>query len=149
MTNNSLIDYFEALERLRKGTPINVRKGVKITNDAVALEAGRKKGSIKKSRASFSDLIDAINIAATEQLKSSTNNENKLTNARAKAEQYRIELEAALGREISLLYELYQLKKQLSKLTGSNVIALRNLYMIFRSRWGVTPKKIDDLHICP
>jgi len=125
MTNNSLIDYFDALERLKKGISIHVRKGVKITNDAVALEAGRKKGSIKKSRDSFADLIDAINIAATEQLKSSANDENKLANARAKAEQYRIELEAALAREISLLYELYELKKQLSKLTGSNVIPLR------------------------
>lgn len=125
MTNNPLIDYFDALERIKKGSTIHVRKGEKITNDAVAIEAGRKKGSIKKSRDSFADLIKAINIAATEQLKNSTNNEDKLANARAKAEQYRTELDAALAREISLLCELYELKKQLSKLTGSNVIPLR------------------------
>lgn len=126
-TNNSLNDYFDALERIKKGSPIHVRKGVKITNDAVALEAGRKKGSIKKSRDTFTDLIDAINIAAIEQFKSFSNNEDKLANAKAEAKQYRLELEAALGREISLIYELYETKKQLAKLTGTNVIPLRKI----------------------
>lgn len=125
MPTSSLTDYFDALDRIKDGTPIHVRKGVKITNDAVALEAGRKKGSIKKFRDSFSDLIAAINTAAIEQQKISLRNEDKLANSRAKAEQYRAELESALAREISLLYELYELKKQLSKLTGSNVIPLR------------------------
>ncbi len=125
MPTPSLTDYFDALNRIKNGNPINVRKGIKITNDSVALEAGRKKGSIKKSRDSFSDLINAINIAASEQLKNSNQFEDKLTAARLKAEQYRLELEAALAREISLLYELYETKKQLAKLTGTNVIPLR------------------------
>ena len=38
-----LKDYFEALERLKKGKPTNVPKGTRITNDSVSLEAGRKK----------------------------------------------------------------------------------------------------------
>ena len=41
---NNLLDYFDALERLKSGKPINVPKGTKITNDSVALEAGRKRG---------------------------------------------------------------------------------------------------------
>lgn len=125
MPTSSLTDYFDALDRIKNGVPINVRKGVKITNDSVALEAGRKKGSIKKSRDSFSDLINSINIAASEQFKNSNQFEDKLKATRFKAEQYRLELEAALGREISLLYELYETKKQLAKLTGSKVIPLR------------------------
>jgi hypothetical protein len=125
MSTSSLTDYFDALSRIKNGNPINVRKGVKITNDSVALEAGRKKGSIKKSRDSFCDLINAINIAASEQLKNSNQFEEKLKASRVKADQYRLELEAALGREISLLHELYETKKQLAQLTGKNVIPLR------------------------
>lgn len=127
MSTSSLSDYFDALERIKNGTPINVRKDVKITNDSVALEAGRKKGSIKKSRDSFSDLISAINIAAVDQLKNSNQFEEKLKAARQKAEHYRLEFEAAVGREISLLHELYETKKQLAKLTGTNVIPLRKI----------------------
>lgn len=125
MSTSSLRDYFDALERIKNGTLINVRKGVKITNDSVALEAGRKKGSIKRSRDSFSDLISAINIAAADQGKNSNQAEEKLKAARLKAEEYRLALEAAVGREISLLHELYETKKQLAKLTGKNVIPLR------------------------
>jgi|LakWasMet15_LOW5_FD_contig_41_574113_length_1089_multi_2_in_0_out_0_2 hypothetical protein len=125
MTNNPLTDYFDALERIKKGKPIHVLKGVKITNDSVALEAGRKKGSIKKSRAVFSNLINAINIASAEQLQTSNGYEDKLIATKAKANQYRLELESALAREVSLLYELYEVKKQLAQLTGSNVIPLR------------------------
>lgn len=44
---STILDYFEALERLKSGSPINVPKGTKITNDSVALEAGRKKGALR------------------------------------------------------------------------------------------------------
>lgn len=126
MQNSSLSDYYEALERIKNGIPIRVRKGVRITKDSVAIEAGRKNGSIKKSRENFSDLIQAINVAAEEQTRNMGKTDvEKLKQARLKAEQYRTELEAALAREISLLYELYEVKKQLAKLTGSNIIPLR------------------------
>lgn len=67
MDGNPLDDYFAALERLKKGTSKKVPKGTRITNDAVALEAGRGKGSIKKSRLVFADLIAAIEEAARAQ----------------------------------------------------------------------------------
>jgi hypothetical protein len=123
--NQSLAEYFEALDRLVRGRPINVTKGTKITNDAVSLEAGRGKGSIKKSRTIYLDLIRAIEIAAAEQSKGTNQQKEKLEKAKLSAEQYRLELEAALAREISLLYELYELKKQLAKFTGANVLPLR------------------------
>jgi len=41
------------------------------------------------------------------------------------AEQYRRELEAALAREVSLLKELYEIRKQLAQLTGVKVLPLR------------------------
>jgi hypothetical protein len=57
-----LKEYFAALGRLKEGKPVNVPKGTRITNDSVSLEAGRKKGTIKKSRPIFSDLIEAIDM---------------------------------------------------------------------------------------
>ena len=44
-----LTEYFSALDRLKKNKPIRIPKGTKITNDSVALEAGKKKGTIKRS----------------------------------------------------------------------------------------------------
>jgi hypothetical protein len=64
-----LKDYFEALERLKREKPVNVPKGTKITNDSVSLEAGRKKGTIKRSRPIFSELIEAIDAAAKAEAK--------------------------------------------------------------------------------
>lgn len=119
-------DYLEALARLKAGQPLHVPKGIKITNDSVALEAGRGKGSIKKSRAVFSDLIQAIDAAATAQAKGSNQQKEKLDKAKSTAEQYRRGLEAALARELSLLYELYEVKKRLAKLTGENILPLRS-----------------------
>ena len=60
-------DYYKALDRLISNKPINVEKGTKINNDTVALEAGRKRGTIKKSRPAFDSLIKAIEQAQSEQ----------------------------------------------------------------------------------
>lgn len=57
-------EYYAALERLKAHKPTVLPKGSAINNDTVALEAGRKRGSIKKSR--HAALIDAIEQAAQE-----------------------------------------------------------------------------------
>jgi hypothetical protein len=118
-------DYYEALARLQAGTATRVPKATKITNDAVALEAGRGKGSIKKSRPVFSDLIAAIDAAALEQSQGVNKDIARLDKAKLSAVTYRSELEAALAREVSLLYELYEVKKQLARLTGAKVLPIR------------------------
>jgi hypothetical protein len=125
MTTRPLDDYFAALERLKKGRPNIVPKGTKINNDWVALEAGRKNCSIKKSRAVHADLIKAIDEAATEQAKPKNEQKERLDKAKNSAGHYRLQLEAALVREISLLYELYETKKELARLTGEKVIPIR------------------------
>lgn len=121
-----LNDYFEALERLKKNEPQIVQLGTKITNDAVALEAGRQKGSIKKSRAVFSDLILAIDEAATQQSKSLNKPEEKLEKAKEDIAYYKQAWEASMAREVSLLNEVFELKKQLAQLNGSNIFPLNN-----------------------
>jgi len=125
MQHQLLEDYFLALERLKKGHPNIVPKGTKITNDAVALEAGRGKGSIKKSRPSFIKLIQAIDDAAMEQAKPKNEQRDRMNIIKATSDNYRRELEAAFAREISLLHELYDVKKKLSRLTGDKVLPLR------------------------
>jgi len=119
---NILDDYFAALERLRKGRPNVVPKGTKITNDAVALEAGRGKGSIKKSRRIFSDLVEAINQAAAEQSRPRDEIKDRLNVVKHDVQKYRSLWEEALAREVSLLNELYATKQMLASLTGENVL---------------------------
>lgn len=123
--SNALTEYFDALERLVAGKPKVVAPGSKITNDAVALEAGRGKGSIKKSRDIFADLIVAIDQAAEAQAKAANPDKERLMKLKASAEDYREKWETALGREICLLREVYELKKQLAALTGGNVLPIR------------------------
>lgn len=53
-----LNEYYAALERLKANKPTVLPKGSAINNDTVALEAGRKRGSIKKSR--HAALIEVI-----------------------------------------------------------------------------------------
>lgn len=122
---SALTDYFEALERLKKGQPLIVRKGTKITNDAVSLEAGRGKGTIKKSRPIFADLIAAIDEAAAERPDPQGALKGQLVSAKGVAEEYRRLWEEALAREASLLMELYEAKKTIGKLTGGTVLQIR------------------------
>ncbi|SAK61374.1 hypothetical protein AWB79_02797 [Caballeronia hypogeia] len=122
---DTLNDYFKALERLKNGNPTSVPKGTRISNDAVALEAGRGKGSIKKSRPIFKDLIEAIDHAAADQARPKGEAKEQLASARMSASKYRLLWEEALAREASLLVELFETKKALAKLTGEKVLPLR------------------------
>jgi hypothetical protein len=123
--SQSLTHYFDALERLIADTPQVLAKGTKITNDAVALEAGRGKGSIKKSRPIFADIIVAIDRAYVAQVRNSNPNKERMAKLKASADQYREEWEAAIAREVCLLQQVYELKQQLRKLTGCNVLPIR------------------------
>lgn len=123
--SSPLDEYFDALERLKAGQPLRVARGTRITNDAVALEAGRGKGSIKKSRPMFRALLDAIDHAAAGQTTPALAARHKLEKAKDSANAYREQLEAALAREVSLLRELYALKKELARLTGRKVLPIR------------------------
>lgn len=120
-----LQDYFDALARLEAGCPVNVPKGTKITNDAVSIEAGRGKGSIKKSRPVFAALIQAITDAVAKQANGPNQLKEKLDKTKKNADQYLQDLEAALARELCLLLELYEAKKQLTRLTGGTVLPIR------------------------
>lgn len=128
--SSALTDYFEALERLIKGRPINIPKGSKITNDNVSLEAGRKKGTIKKSRPIFKSLIDAIEAAAGAQLLPLDSTKAALDAAKAEAARYRTLWEEAMSREVSLVKQLWNEHRQWAKekaaLTGEKVTSINS-----------------------
>jgi hypothetical protein len=124
-----LKDYFEALQRLKRGKPVNVPKGTKITNDSVSLEAGRKKGTIKKSRPIFRDLIEAIDAVVKAEANPSDVMRARLDEAKAQAMRYRVLWEEALAREVSLVKQLWDEResriKERTELTGGKVIPIR------------------------
>lgn len=105
---NNTDDYYSALERLIKNVPLNVPLGTKISYDAVSLEAGKSKGSIKKSRPIFSDLIKKI-----DSFKKNGKNIDDLDIKRLRLENFELkeQLEKSLAREICLIIELQELRK--------------------------------------
>lgn len=123
-----LKDYFDALERLKNGRPDNVRKGTKINNDNVSLEAGRKKGSIKRSRPIFAPLIAAIDLAAKENGDPIDEAKEQLIKAKAEAASYRKRWEESLCREVSLFKQLWDEREAWAKkeaaLTGQKVSSI-------------------------
>jgi polyhydroxyalkanoate synthesis regulator phasin len=100
--------YFEALQRL-------VERGAKINNDTVALEAGSGRGSIKKSRAAYADLIAAIEQTAQKQVEAKIE-ADPLPAIRQENSDLVRQLDSALERELALLTEVYSLREQLRQL---------------------------------
>jgi polyhydroxyalkanoate synthesis regulator phasin len=125
-------DYYDALERLKTNKPEILSKGFyKINQDTVALEAGRKRGSIKPSRIQFEDLIDEIL-----KVGDVYNNKDldKLNKAKALAARYKSERDnfqsdyfAALNREMMLVRRVNDLEKQVNQLEAEQkVIHIRS-----------------------
>jgi hypothetical protein len=99
--------YFQALQRL-------VDRGASISNDTVALEAGSGRGSIKRSRPAYTELIAAIGLAAQEQAaKAKTDPMLGLRQEKAIVTQL---LDGALERELALLSEVYDLREEVRQL---------------------------------
>ena len=117
-----LLDYYVALERLK------ARKAT-INNDTVAIEAGRKKGTIKKSRPLYHELITSIQQAAKEQAdasKPADDASEQAKKAKAANKELRQRLDESRAREMSLVLEVFELKKKLAALTGDNVLPIRS-----------------------
>lgn len=116
--NESLVEYFAALERLKK-------RKAKINNDTVSVEAGRKKGSIKKSRPQFATLIAAIDEAAADASVEHNEPNLRLERVREEKKSLQQQLDEALEREICLLKEVFDLKQELVQLRGGSVLPIR------------------------
>ena len=106
---SAIDDYYAALERLKRGKPRVIKKSEKISNSSVAREAGRTSGSIKNNR--HAELVAAITLAAESQpVKAIDKIRSTADKAKEKADTYRQQYEAALGREVMLLRRLDELE---------------------------------------
>lgn len=120
---NILNDYYHALDRLIENNPINVPKNSKINNDTVALEAGRKRGSIKKSRKMFLDLIEKIKNASHNDRTKEIELKYKIDKYKNKMNEYKELYEKSLNRELMLIERINELELQIEntpKLTSFN-----------------------------
>ena len=129
--NETLQDYFAPLDRLKSNNPINVPKNSKINKDIVALEAGRKRGSIKRSREMFLELIEAINIASNENNAHYDKLTSKISKLKSSTQNYKELYEKAINREIMYLERINELEKLLKKkssLSINNEIYGQNLH---------------------
>ncbi|MFW1909360.1 hypothetical protein ACG9HW_02105 [Acinetobacter ursingii] len=109
-------DYYAALERLKANKPIILPKGSAINNDTVALEAGRKRGSIKKSR--HAALIESIEQAAQQVRQNVLSPAQQVVKAKTKTkavkndyEQLQEDYEKLLEKCNSLLLENFELRQ--------------------------------------
>ena len=112
-----LNEYYAALERLKANKPTILPKGSAINNDTVALEAGRKRGSIKKSR--HAALIDAIEQAAQQVGQNVLSPAQRIEQAKTKTkavksayEQLDEDYEKLLEKCNSLLLENFELRQK-------------------------------------
>ena len=114
---SALNEYYAALEHLKTNKPTILAKGSAINNDTVALEAGRKRGSIKKSR--HAALIEAIEQAAQEAGQNALSPAQQIEKAKSKTkavrsdyEQLEEDYEKILEKCNSLLLENFELKQK-------------------------------------
>ncbi|WPC34573.1 hypothetical protein O4M77_12875 [Acinetobacter sp. YWS30-1] len=116
---SALNDYYAALERLKANKPEVLPKGSAINNDTVAMEAGRKRGSIKKSR--HAALIEAIELAAQQAGQNVLSPAQQVEQAKSKTkavksdyEQLQKDYEILLEKCNSLLVENFELRRKMS-----------------------------------
>ena len=113
---SALNEYYAALERLKANKPTILPKGSAINNDTLALEAGRKRGSIKKSR--HAALIEVIEQAAQQVGQNILSPSQRVEQAKNKTkvvksdyEQLKEDYEKLLEKCNSLLFKNFELRK--------------------------------------
>ena len=117
---NTIQEYYDALDRLRANKPINIPIGTKITNDAVSLEAGHKKGTIKKSRPQFTELIAEIELAENKLKAPIQDCKIQIEKYKAKYKEQKVLYEQSLNRELMYLETINKLGKRLPSLRQIN-----------------------------
>lgn len=125
--SKALVNLNEALNRLIANTPTRVPKGSKINNDTVALEAGLKRGAVKRSRPELAELLDDIKAAEAKRLGKEYNKKNSkivMQNQALKLKQQLKELQdkydVQLSQINSLIFENHRLKRENQFLNEEN-----------------------------
>jgi len=109
-------EYYASLKRLKENKPQRVPKGTAINQDTVALEAGKKRGSIRK-RPGFDQLIADIKEASESKAKRTPARiaSEQAANKDAEIERLKQENETLKTRYMSLLYQNYEMANLIQK----------------------------------
>ncbi len=125
--SKALLNLNEALNRLVSNTPIRVPKDSKINNDTVALEAGLKRGAVKRSRPELAELLDDIKEAEAKRLGKEYSKKNSkivMQKETLKLKQQLKELQDKYDTQLSqinsLIFENHRLKREIQFLTQEN-----------------------------
>lgn len=117
MIKKSETKYLAALNRLKSGKPDVVTGEYDINLDTIAAECGLKRGSIRRDRLSdeFKATLDESVAAREDMLSQEPKSKLKMANEecrklREKVKQLQAELDRSVAREMSLAFELMQLK---------------------------------------
>ena len=107
---SAISEYYDALDRLLNGKPKVVSKSSKINLDTVALEAGRKRGSIKKSRSSFAGLIADVEAAARNSIPVERDLSERLRATKVAYKELKLKYLKSLNREVVLSNRIRELE---------------------------------------
>lgn len=125
--SKALVNLNEALNRLITNTPIRVPKGSKINNDTVALEAGLKRGAVKRSRPELAELLDNIREAEAKRLgkeyskkNSKIVMQNEVLKLKKKLKELQDKYDVQLSQINSLIFENHRLKRENQFLSDEN-----------------------------
>ena len=111
--SKAIKNFEDALQRLIDGKPRIISIPYSINNDTVALEAGRQRGTIKKSRPELAELLKTI--AEAEARRTSKNVTEKIDVRDIKLQEAHKKIQM-LEAELSEIKDKY--KKQLEQLTS-------------------------------
>ncbi len=104
MSNSSVNqEYFAALNRLITRKTVILSKGTKVNRNNVALEAGRKIGSVRKGKPEQAELNLAIDDAMKKQKNPTIEEKVRTDKWKSKYEEKEANYEAVLGRELMLI----------------------------------------------
>jgi hypothetical protein len=95
--------------------------------DIGALEAGRKRGSIKKSREVFLELIEAIKKASEDKSKNTSQHIEQITKIKDKMNNFKHLYEEALNRELMYIERINELEKALKNISSNKIISANNV----------------------
>jgi hypothetical protein len=124
-------NYYAALERLLNNNPEVLKKGsYKINQDAVCIESGVKRGSIKPVRGSqYEALAEHIKEAAKKYespLTKAQETDRKLKKRKEQVDEYQQKYRAAVNRELMLIRRVKELEERVKVLEGNVVAKIRS-----------------------
>ena len=111
---SAIIEFFEALNRL-------VERGVKPTLDGVAIEADRKKGSIRRGLDRHKDLVTAIEQAAEQFGKEAEKSKEfqqaiQIYKLKKERGQYKLWYDKLLSKHLGTIYQLEEQRIEILEL---------------------------------